>query len=72
MWKMVGRYDGRAHYGPLTNEVVNLLGVSQFLIQRGRIVRETRVYEDVALRSQINGQRGDVAFPSGKHLLTEQ
>jgi hypothetical protein len=60
-WKFVGRYDGAPHFGPLTNEVIEVLGSSQFLIQEGRIVKETRVYDEIALRAQINGKRGDNA-----------
>jgi hypothetical protein len=59
MWKMTGRYEGRAHYGPPTDTVCDLLGVSQFLVQGGRIVRERRIYDEIALRTQINAARGD-------------
>jgi predicted ester cyclase len=60
-WKFVGRYDGAPYFGPLTNEVIEVLGSSQFLIQEGRIVKEARVYDEIALRAQINGKRGDNA-----------
>jgi hypothetical protein len=59
LWKFVGRYDGAPHFGPVTNQPVEILGVSQFLIQEGRIVKEVRVYDEIALRAQINGKRGD-------------
>ena len=59
LWKFVGRYDGAPHFGPLTNQPVEILGASQFLIQEGRIVKEVRVYDEIALRAQINGKRGD-------------
>ena len=59
LWKMVGRYEGQAHYGTLTNANIDLLGISQFLVQNGRIVRERRIYDDIALRAQINASRGD-------------
>lgn len=59
LWRMTGRYDGQPHYGPLTNERIDLLGVSQFLVQNGRIVRERRIYDEIALRAQINAARGD-------------
>jgi hypothetical protein len=39
-------------------QLVEILGVSQFLIQEGRIVKEVRVYHEIALRAQINGKRG--------------
>ncbi|MGJ9411207.1 ester cyclase [Aeromicrobium sp. CF4.19] len=60
MWKMSGRYEGTAHYGPLTLEPIDLLGVSQFLVQDGRVVKEKRIYDEIALRAQINSTRGDV------------
>lgn len=59
LWKMTGAYNGAAQFGPLTNQPIDLLGVSQFLIQNGRIVREVRVYDEIALRAQINVTRGD-------------
>lgn len=62
LWKFVGSYNGAVHFGPLTNSPVELLGVSQFLVQGGRIVRETRVYDEIALRAQINGARGDASI----------
>jgi len=58
-WMFVGHYDGEAAFGPLTNELVEVLGCSQFLVQDGRLVREMRVYDEIALRAQINGKRGD-------------
>lgn len=59
LWKMTGNYEGRPLYGPVTNHPVDLLGVSQFLVQEGRIVRERRIFDEVALRAQINASRGD-------------
>lgn len=59
LWKMSGRYNGAADFGPLTDQPIELLGVSQFLIQNGRIVREMRIYDEIALRAQINASRGD-------------
>lgn len=59
LWKMTGRYNGKAHFGPLTDESTDLLGVSQFLVQEGRIVKEKRIFDEIALRAQINSTRGD-------------
>lgn len=59
MWKFSGTYNGAEHFGPLTDKPVDLLGISQFLVQEGRIVREVRVYDEIALRAQINHTRGD-------------
>lgn len=63
LWKLVGTYNGTANFGGLTDKPVEMLGVSQFLIQGGRIVREIRVYDEIALRAQINSARGDGAAP---------
>lgn len=62
LWTMHGTYHGTPAFGPLTNAPVVLLGVSQFLVQGGRIVREVRVFDEIALRAQINGTRGDAEF----------
>lgn len=59
MWKLSGRYSGTPTYGTPTGERVDILGVSQFLVQRGRIVREMRVYDDLAVRAQVNATRTD-------------
>jgi predicted ester cyclase len=63
-WKFRGHYNGRPDFGPLTNAPVGILGISQFLIQGGRIVREVRIYDEIALRAQIAGTRGDTPFVS--------
>jgi predicted ester cyclase len=62
-WVLVGDYDGEADFGPLTGRRTDLLGISQFLVQHGKIVRETRVYDEIALRAQINAGRGDEPVP---------
>ncbi len=64
-WKLTGRYDGMPDYGPLTGSPIVILGISQFLIQSGRIVKETRIYDDIAVRTQIAGLRGDEPYRSG-------
>ncbi|MFC7470108.1 ester cyclase [Actinomadura keratinilytica] len=63
LWTMHGTYRGTPAFGPLTGKPVTVMGVSQFLIQDGRIVKEVRVYDEIALRAQINAGReegGDV------------
>ncbi|GAA2295016.1 ester cyclase [Streptomyces kunmingensis] len=59
LWTMHGSYRGTAAFGPLTGQPVTMLGVSQFLVQEGRIVKEFRVYDEISLRAQINAARGD-------------
>jgi hypothetical protein len=53
LWKFSGLYNGFPAYGTTNNAAVDLLGVSQFLIQSGRIVREVRLFDEIALRTQI-------------------
>lgn len=62
LWKFSGSYNGVPDFGPLTGSPIDLLGVSQFLIQNGRIVREVRVYDEIALRTQIAARRGDEPY----------
>jgi predicted ester cyclase len=61
-WKFSGAYNGAADFGPLTGSPVDVLGVSQFLVQNGRIVREVRLYDEIALRTQLAARRGDVPY----------
>jgi predicted ester cyclase len=53
LWKFAGLYNGFPAYGPTNNAAVEVLGVSQFLVQSGRIVREVRLFDEIALRTQI-------------------
>ena len=59
LWKFVGDYSGKPNYGPLTGQPVDLLGISQFTLHQGRLVKEVRLWDDIALRAQIAGMRGD-------------
>lgn len=60
MWKLSGTYSGVPAFGTPTGEQVDVLGVSQFQVHEGRIVREMRVYDELALRAQIEaGRRED-------------
>lgn len=63
-WVYKGLYNGVADFGPLTGTPVEILGVSQFLLQQGRIVREVRLYDEIAVRTQIAVQRGDTPYDS--------
>jgi hypothetical protein len=68
LWQMKGTYRGAASFGPLTHQPVDLMGISQFLVQGGRIVREVRVYDQLALCAQINGTRGDGLLDKGANI----
>jgi len=59
LWQMKGTYSGTRTFGALTHQPVDLMGVSQFLVRDGRIEREMRVFDQLALRAQINTTRSD-------------
>lgn len=58
-WKFVGDYEGRPNYGSLTGKPVDVLGISQFTFHQGALVKEVRLWDDIALRAQIAATRGD-------------
>ena len=58
-WKFVGTYNGKPNYGPLTGKPVDVLGISQFTFHNGALAKEVRLWDDIALRAQIAGTRGD-------------
>jgi predicted ester cyclase len=58
-WKFVGAYIGKPNYGSLTGKPVDVLGISQFTFHNGALVKEVRLWDDIALRAQIAGTRGD-------------
>ena len=65
VWKFVGTYNGRANYGPITGKPVDVLGISQFTFHKGALVKEVRLWDDIALRAQIAGMRdGDPVGPA--------
>lgn len=57
VWLLDGTYTGYAVYGPPTGLPVQLLGASQFLVEDGLVRREYRVYDELALRVQIDQLR---------------
>lgn len=63
-WVYKSHYNGTPDFGPLTDSPVEILGVSQFLVQEGRIVREVRIYDEIAVRTQIAARRGDNPYAS--------
>lgn len=64
LWRMAGTYDGAPLYGPLTRTPVEVLGASQFLLRRGRIIREWRIFDEIAVLAQVAKARGDVPASS--------
>ena len=63
LWRLSGTYDGAPLYGPVTGSAVEILGSSQFLLRGGKIIREWRVFDEIAVLAQVARARGDV--PAG-------
>lgn len=57
VWRLQGHYTGVPTYGPPTGQPVTVLGISHYLVRGGRIVEEWRVFDELALLVQIEGQR---------------
>ena len=53
IWALRGTYGGVPTYGPITRTPVNILGSSHFEIRDGRILREFRIFDEVAAIAQI-------------------
>jgi predicted ester cyclase len=53
IWVLRGTYSGVPAYGPVNGAPVALLGASHFEFRRGRIIREWRMYDEIAALAQI-------------------
>lgn len=53
IWLLRGTYSGAPVYGPTNKAPVRILGASSFEIRRGRIIREWRIYDEIAVIAQI-------------------
>ena len=53
IWLLRGTYSGAPVYGPVNRAPVRILGASSFEIRRGKIVREWRIYDEIAIIAQI-------------------
>jgi predicted ester cyclase len=58
IWVLRGSYCGVPTYGPVTRTPVHILGSSHFELHDGKIQREWRVYDEVAIIAQIIRGRG--------------
>lgn len=63
MWRMRGSYSGAPTYGPLTGSPVDVLGISHFVFRDGRIYQEYRVFDELAVLTQIQAARSN----GGRH-----
>ncbi len=53
IWLLRGTYSGVPVYGPVNNAPVAVLGSSHFEFRRGKIIREWRMYDEIAIIAQI-------------------
>ena len=66
IWLLRGTYSGVPAYGPVNGAPVAVLGSSHFEFRRGKVIREWRMYDEIAITAQIlRGQilRGTPAQP---------
>jgi predicted ester cyclase len=53
IWLLRGTYSGAPMYGPVNKAPIKILGGSSFEIRRGKIIREWRIYDEIAIMAQI-------------------
>jgi predicted ester cyclase len=56
-WSVSGAHSGNGRYGPATGAPVYILGVSHFRVINGRIREEVTIWDDIALRRQVETAR---------------
>jgi hypothetical protein len=57
LWLLRGTYCGVPTYGPITRTPVNVLGISHFELKDGKILREFRLVDEIAILAQIHAGR---------------
>ena len=53
IWLLRGTYSGVPAYGPVNGAPVAILGSSHFEFRRGKIIREWRMFDEIAVIAQI-------------------
>lgn len=57
LWLLRGTYSGVPTYGPITRTPVNVLGCSHLELRDGKVLREFRVVDEIAILAQIHAGR---------------
>ncbi len=57
IWLLRGTYSGVPTYGPITRTKVNVLGASHLELRDGKVLREWRLFDEVAILAQIHAGR---------------
>jgi predicted ester cyclase len=53
IWLLRGTYSGTPLYGPANKAPLNILGSSHFEFRQGKIVREWRIFDEIAMIAQV-------------------
>lgn len=53
IWTLHATYSGVPLYGPPTRSPVKIMGASHFELRNGKILREWRIYDEIAVMTQI-------------------
>lgn len=53
IWLLKGTYSGSPYYGPTNGAPLNILGSSHFEFRNGKIIREWRIFDEIAVLAQI-------------------
>lgn len=61
IWVLHGTYSGVPLYGPPTNTPIKVLGATHFEMKDGKILREWRLYDEIAVLTQIMAARASMA-----------
>ena len=57
LWLLRGTYSGVPTYGPITRTPVNVLGCSHYEMRDGKVLREFRIIDEIAILAQIHAGR---------------
>ena len=57
LWRLTGTYSGLPLYGQVTGSPVEIMGVSQYEFEAGRVRQEYRIFDEVAVLAQIEAAR---------------
>lgn len=56
-WSLSAKHDGAGRYGEPTGAPIYIIGVSQFRVMNGRVREEVCIWDDLAVRRQVETAR---------------
>ena len=63
IWLLRGSYSGSPVYGPANGAPIRMLGSSHFELRGGKIIREYRIFDEIAVIAQIAAHGGAWVAP---------